>query len=49
VNGVQSRYSFVGDITAQKLLFTQESSFLGIHLKPPLLAGFREMGAGWLF
>src|ERR1017187_2296671 len=22
-------------ITAQKLLFTQESSFLGIHLKPP--------------
>jgi hypothetical protein len=25
----------VGDITAQKLLCTQESSFLGIHLKPP--------------
>src|ERR1039458_4263406 len=25
----------VGDITAQKLLFTQESSFLGIHLNPP--------------
>ena len=28
-------YAFVGDITAQKLLFTQESSFLGIHLTPP--------------
>src|ERR1019366_8008412 len=26
---------FVGDITAQKLLFTKESWFLGIHLNPP--------------